>query len=91
MCNSTITNFVNHRCFYHEYSLQGTGFENPDYNFGNNPQEIPAIISHSAEGADFNSSAFMNLTSTLQSSTCPLSINQEGHWDVNSRARTDVR
>ncbi|GIY10922.1 hypothetical protein CDAR_561741 [Caerostris darwini] len=86
MCNSTITNFVNHRCFYNEYSYQVTGFENPDYIFGNNPQEIPATISHSAEGADVNSSAFMNRTTTLQSSTFPQSTDRERHWDVNSTA-----
>ncbi|GIY13568.1 hypothetical protein CEXT_646742 [Caerostris extrusa] len=68
-----------------------TGFKNPDYIFGKNPQEIPATISHSAEGADFNSSAFMNRTSTFQSSTFPQSTTQERHWDVNSTATTDVR
>ncbi|GIY49830.1 hypothetical protein CDAR_226691 [Caerostris darwini] len=91
MCNSTITNFANHRCFCNEYSYQGTGFENPDYIFGNNPQEIPATISHSAEGADFNSWAFMNRTSTRQSSIFPQSINPENNWDVNSSAGTNVR
>ncbi|GIZ03731.1 hypothetical protein CEXT_113511, partial [Caerostris extrusa] len=91
MCNSTVTNFFNHRCLYHEYSYQVTGFENPDSIFGNNPQEIPATISHSTEGADFNSLAFTNRTSTLQSSTFSQSTDQERHWDVNSTASTDVR
>ncbi|GIY74215.1 hypothetical protein CDAR_426171 [Caerostris darwini] len=86
MCNSTITNFANHRCFYNEYSYQGTGFENPDSIFGNNPQEIPATISHSAEGTDFNSLALTNRTSTF-----PQIIDQESHWDVNSTASTAVR
>ncbi|GIX89942.1 hypothetical protein CEXT_143661 [Caerostris extrusa] len=90
MCNSTITNFVNHRCLYHEYSYQGTGFKNPDCIFGKNPREIPATISHSAEGADFNTSQFMDQTSTFQSSTFPQSTDQERHWDVNSTAATDV-
>ncbi|GIY31421.1 hypothetical protein CDAR_477271 [Caerostris darwini] len=91
MCNSTITNFFNHRCLYHEYSYQGIGFENPDYIFGNNPQEIPATISHSSEGADFNSSQFMNRTSTFQSSTFPPITDQESYWDVNNIAGTNVR
>ncbi|GIY52378.1 hypothetical protein CDAR_269051, partial [Caerostris darwini] len=91
MCNSTVTNFFNHRCLYHEYSYEGTGFENPDSIFGKNSQEIPATISHSAEGADYNSSQFTNRTSTLQSSTFPQSTDQERHWDVNSTASTDVR
>ncbi|GIX94273.1 hypothetical protein CEXT_344981 [Caerostris extrusa] len=73
--------FRNFKCL-----TEGTGFENPDYSFGNNPQEIPAIISHSVEGADFNSSAFMNRTSTF-----PPSTDQERHWDVNSTAGTNVR
>ncbi|GIY74525.1 hypothetical protein CDAR_545231, partial [Caerostris darwini] len=89
-CNSTITNFVKHRCFYNEYSYQATDFENPDYIFGN-PQGIPATTSHSVEGADFNSWAFMNRTSTLQSSTFHQSTDQERHWDVNTTAGTDVR
>ncbi|GIY49829.1 speckle-type POZ protein [Caerostris darwini] len=83
--------FAADKRLYHEYSHQGTGFENIDYNSGNNSQEIPATISHSAEGADINSLSFTNLTSTLQSSTFPQSINQESHWDVNSTAGTDVR
>ncbi|GIY40210.1 hypothetical protein CDAR_536811 [Caerostris darwini] len=91
MCNSTITNFANHRCFYNEYSYQGTGFENPDSIFGNNPQGIPARISHSAEEVDFNSSQFVNRTSTFQSSTFLQSTDQGRHWDVTSSAGTDVR
>ncbi|GIY99016.1 hypothetical protein CEXT_716411 [Caerostris extrusa] len=91
MCNSAVTNFFNHRCLLPEYSYQVTGFENSRFHFGNNPQEIPATISHSAEGADFNSLAFMNRTSTFQSSTFPQSANQERHWDVNNTAGTDVR
>ncbi|GIY08541.1 hypothetical protein CDAR_545901, partial [Caerostris darwini] len=62
-----------------------------DYNFGDKPQEIPATISYSMEGADFNSLAFMNRTSTFQSSTFPQCINQQSHWDVNNTAGTDVR
>ncbi|GIY07612.1 hypothetical protein CDAR_279201, partial [Caerostris darwini] len=91
MCSSSVTNFANHRCFYNEYSYQGTGFKNPDYIYGNKPQEIPATISHSAKGAEFHSLAFMNRTSTFQSSTFPPSTDQERHWDVNSTAGTDVR
>ncbi|GIY74219.1 hypothetical protein CDAR_426191 [Caerostris darwini] len=83
MCNSTLTNFVNHRFFNNEYSYQVIGFENPDYIFGNNPQGISATISHS--------SAFMNRTSTIQSSTFPQSTEQERHWEVNSTAGTNVR
>ncbi|GIZ03739.1 helitron_like_N domain-containing protein [Caerostris extrusa] len=56
------------RCFCNEYPYD-TGFENPDYIFGKNPQKISATISHSAEGADFNSLAFMNRTSTFPQST----------------------
>ncbi|GIY92527.1 hypothetical protein CEXT_494871 [Caerostris extrusa] len=90
-CNCTITNFFNHRCLYREHSFDRIVSEMLDYNFGNISQEIPATISHSAEGADFNSSAFMNRTSTFQSSTFPQSANQERHWDVNSTAGTNVR
>ncbi|GIX94276.1 hypothetical protein CEXT_344991 [Caerostris extrusa] len=43
------------------------------------------------ERADFNSSAFVNRTSTLKSSNFYQSIDQERHWDVNSTAGTDVR
>ncbi|GIX80899.1 hypothetical protein CEXT_389261 [Caerostris extrusa] len=84
-CNCIITNFVNHRCLYHEYSHQGTGFENIDYNFGNNPQGNTATISYSAEGTDFNSLAFKNRNSAF-----PQSINQQIHWDVNNTAGTYV-
>ncbi|GIY62335.1 hypothetical protein CEXT_295951 [Caerostris extrusa] len=54
-------------------------------------KSLPATISHSAEGADLNSLAFTNRTSTFQSSTFPPSTDQECHWDVNSTAGTDVR
>ncbi|GIY32811.1 hypothetical protein CDAR_264271 [Caerostris darwini] len=90
-CNCTITNFVNHRCLYHEYSYHGAGFENPDSIFGNNLQEIPATIPHSAVGAEFNSSQFMNRTSTFQFSTFRQIADQKRHWDVNSTTSTDVR
>ncbi|GIY34839.1 hypothetical protein CEXT_24591, partial [Caerostris extrusa] len=60
----------------HEYSHQGTGFENIDYNFGNNPQGNTATISYSAEGTDSNSLAFKNRNSAF-----PQSINQQIHWD----------
>ncbi|GIY99184.1 hypothetical protein CEXT_5271 [Caerostris extrusa] len=89
MCNSTVTNFAHHRCFCNEYSYQGTGFENPDYIFGNNPSRNPC--NHFAFSGLFNSLAFMNRASTLQSSTFPQSINPESHWDVNSTAGTNVR
>ncbi|GIY70974.1 hypothetical protein CDAR_532501 [Caerostris darwini] len=90
-CNCTITNFVNHRCLYHEYSYHGAGFENPDSIFGNNLQEIPATISHSAVGAEFNSSQFMNRTTTFQFSTFPQIADKKRHWDVNSTTSTGVR
>ncbi|GIY30694.1 hypothetical protein CEXT_496081 [Caerostris extrusa] len=61
-----------------------------DYNFGNNFQEIPATISHSAEGADYNTLKFTNRTSTFQSSTFPQSTNQESHSDVNITSGTNV-
>ncbi|GIY03791.1 hypothetical protein CDAR_79651 [Caerostris darwini] len=91
MCNCTITNFNNHKCYYDEHPFDRLVSEMLDYNFGNIHQETPATIPHSAEGDDFNSSAFTNRTSTHQSSTFPQSINQESHWDVNSTAGTNVR
>ncbi|GIY04895.1 hypothetical protein CDAR_54431 [Caerostris darwini] len=57
-----------------------------DYNFGNISQEIPVTISHSAEGADFNTLALTNRTSTF-----PRSTDQERHWNVNSTAGTNAR
>ncbi|GIY42562.1 hypothetical protein CDAR_578871 [Caerostris darwini] len=90
-CNSTIMNFVSHSCLYKEHSFDRIVSDILEYNFGNNPQGICATISHSAEGTDFNSSAFMNRTSTFQSSTFPQSVNQGSHWDVNSTAGTNVR
>ncbi|GIX94284.1 hypothetical protein CEXT_345021 [Caerostris extrusa] len=91
MCNCTITNFVNHRCLYREHSFDRIVSDILDYNFGNISQEIPATISHSAEGADYNSLPFTNRTSTFQSSIFPQTINQERHWDVNNTAGTNVR
>ncbi|GIY99187.1 hypothetical protein CEXT_5301 [Caerostris extrusa] len=90
-CNCTITNFFNHRCLYREHSFDRIVSEMLDYNFGNISKEIPATISNSAVGADFNSLAFINRTSTFQSSTFPQSTKQGSHWDVNSTAGTDVR
>ncbi|GIY86082.1 hypothetical protein CDAR_465051 [Caerostris darwini] len=91
MCNCTITNFNNHKCYYDEHPFDRLVSEMLDYNFGNIHQETPATISHSAEGADFNSSAFMNQTSTFQSSIFPQSTEQERHWDVNSTAGKNAR
>ncbi|GIX98425.1 hypothetical protein CDAR_253971 [Caerostris darwini] len=85
-CNCTITNFFNHRCFYREHSFDRIVSEMLDYNLGNIPQEIPATISHSAEGADFNTLALTNRTSTFSRST-----DQERHWNVNSTAGTNAR
>ncbi|GIY70976.1 hypothetical protein CDAR_532511 [Caerostris darwini] len=65
--------------------------KNPDSIFGNNLQEIPATISHSAVGAEFNSSQFMNRTTTFQFSTFPQIADKKRHWDVNSTTSTDVR
>ncbi|GIY99185.1 hypothetical protein CEXT_5281 [Caerostris extrusa] len=79
------------RCLYREHSFDRIVSEILDYNFGNIAQEIPATISHSAEGADNNTLALTNQTSTFQSSTFPRSIIQERHWNVNSTASTDVR
>ncbi|GIY53867.1 hypothetical protein CDAR_496261 [Caerostris darwini] len=90
-CNCTITNFVNHRCLYQEHSFDRIVSEMLDYNFGNIFQEVPATISHSAEGADFNSLALTNRTSTFQSSTFPQSTDQERHWYLNSTAGREVR
>ncbi|GIX74959.1 hypothetical protein CDAR_125121 [Caerostris darwini] len=90
MCNCTITNFNSHKCYYDEHPFDRLVSEMLDYNFGNIHQETPATISHSTEGVDFNSSAFMNRTSTFQSSTFPQSTEQERHWDVNNTAGTDV-
>ncbi|GIY11260.1 hypothetical protein CDAR_240831, partial [Caerostris darwini] len=91
MCNCTITNFNNHKCYRDEHPFDRLISEMLDYNFGNIHQETPATISHSAEGADFNSLASMNLTSNRQSSTSPPTTEEERHWDVNSTAGTDVR
>ncbi|GIY71199.1 hypothetical protein CDAR_38311 [Caerostris darwini] len=90
-CNCTITNFVNHRCLYREHSFDRIVSEMLDYNFGNNSQEFPATIWHSAEGADYNTLPFTNRTSTFQSSTFPQSTNQESHSDVNITSGTNVR
>ncbi|GIX83815.1 hypothetical protein CDAR_537731 [Caerostris darwini] len=90
-CNCTITNIVNHKCFYQEHSFDRIVSEMLDYNFGNISQEFPAATSHSTEGADFNSLQFTNRTSTFQSSTFPPSTDQQRHWDVNSTAGTNVR
>ncbi|GIY69082.1 hypothetical protein CEXT_206871 [Caerostris extrusa] len=62
-----------------------------DYNFGNISQEIPTTVSHSADGADYNTLPFTNRTSTFQSSTFPQSTNQESHSDVNITSGTNVR
>ncbi|GIY49828.1 hypothetical protein CDAR_226671 [Caerostris darwini] len=91
MCNCTITNFNNHKCYYDEHPFDRLVSEMLDYNFGNIHQETPATTSHSAEGVDFNSSAFMNRISTFQSSTFPQSTEQQRHWEVNSTAGTNVR
>ncbi|GIY62657.1 hypothetical protein CDAR_46601, partial [Caerostris darwini] len=90
-CNCTITNFVNHSCLYREHSFDRIVSEILDYNFGNNSQEFPATIWHSAEGADYNTLPFTNRTSTFQSSTFPQSTDQESHLDVNSTSGTNVR
>ncbi|GIY22226.1 hypothetical protein CDAR_598551 [Caerostris darwini] len=91
MCNCTITNFNNHKCYYDEHPFDRLVSEMLDYNFGNIHQETPATTSYSAEGVDFNSSAFMNRISTFQSSTFPQSTEQQRHWEVNSTAGTNVR
>ncbi|GIY43027.1 hypothetical protein CEXT_117271 [Caerostris extrusa] len=73
-CNYTITNFVNHRCLYHEHSFDQESSQNARLQFSETTlKKSLQQFRIQRKELTLNTLAFMNRTSTFQSSTFPQS------------------